>query len=86
VRRVRDEDSPEVTRKYAEIVQQAGGVALTGTKVVGIVRRDGGVVVETTHGDYKAGFLVNCAGLYSDRVGRMAGAEPDVRIVPFRSE
>ena len=79
-------DYPAVTRKYAEIVQQAGGVVLTETKVVGIVRRNGEVVVETTRGDYKAGFLVNCAGLYSDRVAAMAGAETDVRIVPFRGE
>jgi L-2-hydroxyglutarate oxidase LhgO len=79
-------DYPAVTRKYAEIVQQAGGVVLTETKVVGVVRRNGEVVVETTRGDYKADFLVNCAGLYSDQVARMAGAETDVMIVPFRGE
>src|SRR6185295_14708078 len=30
--------------------------------------------------------LVNCAGLYSDVIARMAGAEPEVQIVPFRGE
>ena len=34
-------DYPAVTRKYAEIVRQAGGVVLTETEVVGIARRGG---------------------------------------------
>ena len=34
----------------------------------------------------RAGAVVNCAGLHADRVARMAGAEPDVTIVPFRGE
>ena len=79
-------DYAAVTCKYAELVQQSGGVVQTGTKVVGIVRRGGEVVVETTRGDYSVGFLVNCAGLYSDRISRMAGAETDIRIIPFRGE
>ncbi len=32
------------------------------------------------------GWIVNCAGLQSDRVFRMAGGKPQVRIVPFRGE
>ena len=79
-------DYAAVTRKYAELVQVAGGVVLTGAEVVGIAAPGEGVVVETTRGDYEAGLLVNCAGLYSDRVAKMAGAEPEVAIVPFRGE
>jgi L-2-hydroxyglutarate oxidase len=30
--------------------------------------------------------VVNCAGLQSDRVTKLAGAEPGARIVPFRGE
>jgi L-2-hydroxyglutarate oxidase len=79
-------DYAAVTRKYAEMVMAAIGTVLTGTEVVGIARNQWEVVIETTRGNYKAGFLVNCAGLYSDRIARMAGAETDVRIVPFRGE
>ncbi len=79
-------DYAAVTRKYAELFRQAGGEVLTGVEVVGIDRRSGEVVVQTKRGDYKTGFLINCAGLYSDRISRMAGAETDVRIVPFRGE
>jgi (S)-2-hydroxyglutarate dehydrogenase len=79
-------DYAAVTRKYAELVAAANGSVLTGTEVVGIARGSGEVVVETTRGDYPAGFLINCAGLYSDRVSRMAGADTEVRIIPFRGE
>lgn len=42
--------------------------------------------IHTTGGEYEADFLINCAGLYCDRVGRMAGERDPMRIVPFRGE
>lgn len=45
-----------------------------------------GLLLETTRGQVRARWLVNCAGLYSDRIAAMAGVEPGVRIVPFRGE
>lgn len=42
--------------------------------------------IQTTSGDYEADFLINCAGLHSDRVSRMAGNRDSTRIVPFRGE
>jgi L-2-hydroxyglutarate oxidase LhgO len=79
-------DYVAVTRQYAEIVQAAGGVIATGTEVRKILWRGGQVMVETSRGEYGARQVINCAGLYSDRVSRMAGAETDIRIVPFRGE
>ncbi|MCY3561793.1 MAG: L-2-hydroxyglutarate oxidase [bacterium] len=35
---------------------------------------------------WQARLVLNCAGLHSDRVARLAGASPEVRIVPFRGE
>jgi (S)-2-hydroxyglutarate dehydrogenase len=57
-----------------------------GTSVLGIERRGEVSVVSTSGGELTARMLVNCAGLHSDVIARMAGAEPDVRIVPFRGE
>ena len=37
-------------------------------------------------GALRARVVVNCGGLHSDRIARMAGIEPPVRIVPFRGE
>ena len=36
--------------------------------------------------ELKADFVVNCAGLHSDRVARIFGARPATRIVPFRGD
>ena len=36
--------------------------------------------------DFRSRFLINCAGLYSDKVALLAGIQPAVRIVPFRGE
>jgi L-2-hydroxyglutarate oxidase len=66
---------------------EADGVELRlGTKVRRLARADGGHLLHTTAGDIRAGYLVNCAGLHSDRLARAAGAEPGARIVPFRGE
>ena len=43
-------------------------------------------LIETTAGEYEAKFVINCAGLHSDRVARLAGADPGARIIPFRGE
>ena len=48
--------------------------------------RGGTHLIETTAGEYEASFLVNCAGLHSDRVTRLAGADPRAKIIPFRGE
>jgi len=43
-------------------------------------------VVETTAGEFAAGFLINCAGLHCDRVAEHAGERREIRILPFRGE
>lgn len=45
-----------------------------------------GWVIETSSGAYEAGYLVNCAGLFCDRIAQLAGVPREVRIVPFRGE
>jgi L-2-hydroxyglutarate oxidase LhgO len=58
----------------------------TGAGVTAITREPGGLVFRTAGGDVRAKYLVNCAGLHADAVARMAGASPDVHLVPFRGE
>jgi L-2-hydroxyglutarate oxidase LhgO len=76
----------KVCEKYAELISASGGIILTSTAVTGITRKSDETVVETPLGDYAAGFVITCAGLFSDRICRMAGDEPGVMIVPFRGE
>jgi L-2-hydroxyglutarate oxidase len=79
-------DYPRVCEKLAELIEQRGGTIATGTRVSKILRRMHEVVVETDRGIIQAGQLINCAGLYCDRVVEMSGEEPAIRIVPFRGE
>ena len=79
-------DYAAVARGYADVIVRAGGEILTDTRVLGIVRDGSGWQLETTRGALASHALVNCAGLHSDRVARMAGLNPGVRIVPFRGD
>jgi L-2-hydroxyglutarate oxidase len=79
-------DYAAVSEKYAELVTVQGGSVQTGTEVTGLVRRGGETAVETNRGTFSTRYAINCAGLHSDRVSRMAGQKPEVMIVPFRGE
>jgi L-2-hydroxyglutarate oxidase LhgO len=79
-------DYAKVCEKYAELICDGGGTVLTSAAATGIRRFPSEIVVETTRGAFSASALINCAGLYSDRISRMAGDAPGVIIVPFRGE
>jgi (S)-2-hydroxyglutarate dehydrogenase len=79
-------DFAAVCRKYAELIAADGGEVLTSAAVVGIRRLPDEIVVETTRGAFSTNYLINCAGLFSDRIARIAGDDPGVMIVPFRGE
>jgi (S)-2-hydroxyglutarate dehydrogenase len=75
-----------VCEKYAELITANGGSVLTHAGVSAIHRQTNEIVVETSQGAFASDALINCAGLYSDRISRMAGDDPGVMIVPFRGE
>ena len=75
-----------VCEKFAELITVQGGTVSTNTEVTSLVRRGGQIFIETTRGTFSARFVINCAGLHSDRVSRLAGHKPRVRIIPFRGE
>ena len=79
-------DYGQVAERMAGLIRDRGAEIMTGARV-GAIRRDGdGLVLETARGAVRARHLLNCAGLYSDRVADMMGVRPEVRIVPFRGE
>jgi len=79
-------DYAVVCEKYAELISAAGGSILLSAGAKAIRRTSNEIVVETARGAFSTAALVNCAGLYSDRISRMAGDDPGVMIVPFRGE
>jgi L-2-hydroxyglutarate oxidase len=79
-------DYARVTEAMGRRLARLGGEIRTGHRVVAITRDSRGFVVGTGCGEIRAGRLVNCAGLQSDRIARLAGLRPQVRVVPFRGE
>lgn len=79
-------DYPAVAHALAGRVRRAGGRVITGARLTGVWRERGGLVLDTTAGRQATAFLVACAGLQADRVARLCGDDPKVRIVPFRGE
>jgi L-2-hydroxyglutarate oxidase len=79
-------DYREVCAKFAELVRGRSGCVTTDAKVLQISESKGALRIDTTQGVSEARFLINCAGLHSDRVARLAGVNPQARIVPFRGE
>jgi L-2-hydroxyglutarate oxidase len=79
-------DYAVVCQKYAELITANGGTVQTSAAASGIKRSTSEIVVETAKGGFSTAALINCAGLYSDRISRMAGDDPGVMIVPFRGE
>lgn len=79
-------DFAEVTRAYARVFQQRGGTLLLRHRVVGFQPAPPGVRVETSQGELETRVVINCAGLYADRLARLAGLRPNCQIVPFRGE
>lgn len=75
-----------VARKYAELIERGGGTICLSHEVMGLKQSGEDTVLETTQGPIEAQLVVNCAGLQSDRVSRMANAKLDLTIVPFRGE
>lgn len=75
-----------VCRTLAVLITEGGGQLRTGEEIVGVDDRADGITVTTRSSEHRSDRFVNCTGLQSDRLARLAGLEPDVRIVPFRGE
>jgi len=79
-------DYRQVTAVFARLLGEAGGQLRLGARVHAVRVCGDEVVVETASGEVRGRALINCAGLQSDRVARMAGVRVRLRIIPFRGE
>jgi L-2-hydroxyglutarate oxidase LhgO len=79
-------DYAQVARRLAELIEGQGGRIVTSARVTSIRRDSSLAIVETSAGEFSGEQIVNCAGLYSDRVTRLSGVRPSAMIVPFRGE
>ncbi|MGD2182028.1 L-2-hydroxyglutarate oxidase [Lusitaniella coriacea] len=79
-------DYQQVCQKYAELLQNAGGEIRLNTKVEKINKTNETQILETNRGEIETRFIINCAGLHSDRVAKLNDIDPPAKIVPFRGE
>ncbi|HMO49636.1 MAG TPA: L-2-hydroxyglutarate oxidase [Kiritimatiellia bacterium] len=80
-------DFKQVAQALAREICDHGGAVTTGATVTAIRAGPEGVVVTDARGrEFRARYLINCAGLQSDRIARLAGLAPALAIIPFRGE
>ncbi|MGA1539254.1 MAG: L-2-hydroxyglutarate oxidase [Chthoniobacterales bacterium] len=79
-------DYAAVCRDLRGDIEAMNGRIATDAEVMHLHQTSDGWTADTKAGEFTGDFLVNCAGLHSDRVCRMAGLDPADRIIPFRGE
>jgi L-2-hydroxyglutarate oxidase len=79
-------DYTEVCIKYAQLFTKLGGTIKLGEKVQDIKTTSRGAEVVVEGQTYLTKLIVNCAGLFSDRIAALTRPQLDVRIIPFRGE
>lgn len=79
-------DYTVVALKYADKIKELGGEIILGEQVIDIQNNGSQSVVVTQKTTYHAKLVINCAGLYSDKIARLTSKNVNVKIIPFRGE
>lgn len=79
-------DYVEVCEKLAELFKAAGGEVFLGERVTGIDEKRDYSIIKSTNKELETRLVINCAGLYSDKVAMFTQENLDTRIIPFRGE
>jgi len=79
-------DYPRVCETLQQLIRAQGGEVITSARVTAIDREANSWRVHSTAGDFEASRIVTCAGLQSDRIAALTGANRSICIVPFRGE
>jgi L-2-hydroxyglutarate oxidase len=75
-----------VARKLQALLVERGADIQLGAALKSVRRQGSELVLETSRTQITTGLMVNCAGLYSDRVAQLSGMRLDVKVIPFRGE
>lgn len=79
-------DYKQVCLSLVSTLEKHGVELLLKTEVKKIIEKSEHVEIITNQREFTAGYVVNCGGLHSDRLARMTGLTPDLKIIPFRGE
>jgi L-2-hydroxyglutarate oxidase len=75
-----------VTKKYAQLFLTNNGYIKTNCKFLTLKNSGSELITITSQGEFETRFLVNCSGLYCDRIAKLCGVNPGLQIIPFRGE
>ena len=76
----------KVTEALAEKLESLGGKVEYFEEIISIESKKGGKTLRTKKNKFQGDYLINCGGLYSDKIAKLDGLDPNVRIIPFRGE
>ena len=79
-------DYRQVAKKFASRFQNAGGQIEFGQKVLSLRGGVAHAAIQCLDRTWFAAKIVNCAGLYSDKLAKQQMPEVPIRILPFRGE
>ena len=78
-------DYLQVCEKLSDFIKKKAEIKLE-NKVIDIINDNESILVSTSEEEYRTQFIINCAGLFSDKVAELSGFKRDLRIIPFRGE
>ena len=76
----------QVCLRMGEIITEKQGVILLGESALKIDSTPTEIIIHTNSESINASYLINCAGLHSDRVTQMGGNKAPAKIIPFKGE
>jgi L-2-hydroxyglutarate oxidase LhgO len=79
-------DYSEVAAAFARKIASQGHKIITAAHVRAISQSGGMIQITSDNVHFQGRYLINCAGLYADRIARLMGVKPDLQIIPFRGE
>jgi L-2-hydroxyglutarate oxidase len=79
-------DFTEVCNKLSTLIKEKGGQIALQQEFEGIHKEGDEFLIKTPKDEFRARYVVNCAGLHSDRVAKRCGIIPKARIIGFRGE
>jgi L-2-hydroxyglutarate oxidase len=75
-----------VANKMQQLLLSSETSFALGHKVIDIKSTSSSIKITTEKDHFEADLLINCAGLYADKIAAMSGANPGIKIIPFRGE
>ena len=75
-----------VTEALADELESLGGKIGYFEEIISIESTTSGKTLRTKKSKFQGDYLINCGGLHSDKIAKLDGLTPNVRIIPFRGE